>query len=141
MWRLAARATSSFVLTPLRGGRVRLRETLQQAVKAGNGSLPLVGLICFLVGMIMALQSAYQLSSFGAVELVADLVAVSISRELAPFAHRDHRGRPFRLGDRGRVGDDASRKRDRCSRGHGYRPDIVPGGTSPGRPDDHPARA
>ncbi len=85
MWRLAVQATSSLVLTPFRGGKIRLRETLVQAVRAGNGSLPLVGLICFLVGMIMALQSAYQLRNFGAVQLVADLVAVSVSRELAPL--------------------------------------------------------
>jgi phospholipid/cholesterol/gamma-HCH transport system permease protein len=85
MWRLAVTAISGFVMTPLRGERVRWRETLVQAVRAGNGSLALVGLICFLVGMIMALQSAYQLQTFGAVEMVADLVAVSVSRELAPL--------------------------------------------------------
>ena len=85
MWRLAVQATRSFVLTPLRGGKVRFRETLVQAVRAGNGSLPLVALICFLVGMIMALQSAYQLQTYGALDLVSSLVAVSISRELAPL--------------------------------------------------------
>ena len=85
MWRLAVQATRSFVETPLRGGKVRFRETLVQAVRAGNGSLPLVALICFLVGMIMALQSAYQLYAYGALDLVSSLVAVSISRELAPL--------------------------------------------------------
>ena len=85
MWRLAVQAARSFVETPLRGGKVRIRETLVQAVRAGDGSLPLVGLICFLVGMIMALQSAYQLRTYGAVDLVSSLVAVSISRELAPL--------------------------------------------------------
>lgn len=85
MWRLAVQATRSFVETPLRGGKVRFRETLFQALRAGNGSLPLVGLICFLVGMIMALQSAYQLRTYGALDLVSSLVAVSMSRELAPL--------------------------------------------------------
>jgi len=85
MWRLAVQATSSFVLTPFRGGKVRFRETLVQAVRAGNGSLPLVGLICFLVGMIMALQTAYQLRTYGALDLVSSLVAVSMTRELAPL--------------------------------------------------------
>ena len=83
--RLAGRAASSAAAAPFGRGRVRLRETLAQAVRAGNGSLPLVALICFLVGMIMALQSAYQLRDFGAVDLVASLVAVSVSRELAPL--------------------------------------------------------
>jgi len=83
--RLGARATRTAVVAPFRGAKLRYRETMAQASRAGNGSLPLVALICFLVGMIMALQSAYQLRNFGAVDLVADLVAVSVSRELAPL--------------------------------------------------------
>jgi phospholipid/cholesterol/gamma-HCH transport system permease protein len=85
MWRLAVRATSMFVSSPFSDRKVRVRETVDQALRAGNGSLPLVALICVLVGMIMALQSAYQLRDFGAMELVSSLVAVSISRELAPL--------------------------------------------------------
>jgi phospholipid/cholesterol/gamma-HCH transport system permease protein len=85
LWRLAVQATRSFVLAPFIGGKIRFRETLVQAVRAGNGSLPLVALICFLVGMIMALQSAYQLQTYGALDLVSSLVAVSMSRELAPL--------------------------------------------------------
>jgi phospholipid/cholesterol/gamma-HCH transport system permease protein len=85
MWRLGLRATSHFLFSPLLGRRVRVRATVDQAVRAGWDSVPLVALICFLVGMIMALQAAYQLRTFGAVELVADLVAVSVSRELAPL--------------------------------------------------------
>jgi len=44
-----------------------------------------VTLISVLVGMILALQSAYQLRQLGAIELTADLVAVSVTRELAPL--------------------------------------------------------
>lgn len=84
-WRLGAAAASRFLLNPLRGEPIRWRLTLRQAVEAGNRSLPLVVLLCFLVGMIVALQSAYQLQRFGASVLVADLVAVSMSRELGPL--------------------------------------------------------
>jgi phospholipid/cholesterol/gamma-HCH transport system permease protein len=42
-------------------------------------------LIAFFVGLIIAMQSAYQLAKFGASVYVADLVAVSITRELAPL--------------------------------------------------------
>jgi phospholipid/cholesterol/gamma-HCH transport system permease protein len=85
LWQLALAATSHALLGPLRGERVRLRATVTQAVRAGFSSLPLVALICFLVGMIMALQSAYQLRQLGALDLVASLVAISITRELAPL--------------------------------------------------------
>jgi phospholipid/cholesterol/gamma-HCH transport system permease protein len=85
LWRLAVAALARGLVGPFRGERVRARATMVQAVRAGVDSLPLVGLICFLVGMIMALQSAYQLRDLGAQDLVASLVAISMTRELAPL--------------------------------------------------------
>ena len=70
---------------PLRGGRLRVGATTAQIVSTGNNSLWLVALISTLIGMILALQSAYQLSQFGVTGLVANLVAVSMTRELAPL--------------------------------------------------------
>jgi phospholipid/cholesterol/gamma-HCH transport system permease protein len=85
LWRLTVAAFERSLIGPFRGDRFRLRATVTQAVRAGVDSLPLVALICFLVGMIMALQSAYQLRQLGAMDLVAGLVAVSMTRELAPL--------------------------------------------------------
>jgi phospholipid/cholesterol/gamma-HCH transport system permease protein len=85
LWRLTVEAFERALIGPFRGERVRLRAAVTQAVRAGVDSLPLVALICFLVGMIMALQSAYQLRQLGAMDLVAGLVAVSMTRELAPL--------------------------------------------------------
>lgn len=82
---IAAGALERTLVGPWRGERFRLRAAVDQVSRAGNESLPLVALISFLVGMILALQSAHQLRELGAVALVADLVAVSISRELAPL--------------------------------------------------------
>ncbi|MGI8738205.1 MAG: MlaE family ABC transporter permease [Gammaproteobacteria bacterium] len=61
------------------------KHVVREFLRSGNRSLPLISLICVLIGMIMALQSAHQLAQFGAQELVADLVAVSMTRELAPL--------------------------------------------------------
>lgn len=69
----------------VRAQPMRAREIVHQMLEAGNRSLPLVGLISALIGMILALQSAYQLRQFGATDLVADLVAISVTRELAPL--------------------------------------------------------
>lgn len=85
MGRLAAASTSHLMRALRRREKLRARATLQQIVRAGYSSVPLVALLCFLVGMIMALQSAYQLNQMGAMDLVPSLVAVSISRELAPL--------------------------------------------------------
>lgn len=84
-WRLAVAAASRFVTGPFRPENLHVRATVDQCVRAGNNSLPLVALISFLMGMIMALQSAYQLHELGALDLVASLVAVAITRELAPL--------------------------------------------------------
>jgi phospholipid/cholesterol/gamma-HCH transport system permease protein len=47
--------------------------------------VPIVLLINFLVGFVMAFQSAKQLKMFGANIYVADLVGISLTRELAPL--------------------------------------------------------
>lgn len=83
--RLAARAAERALVGPWRGERFRLAAAIAQIRRAGNQSLPLVALISVLVGMILALQSAYQLADLGATQLVANLVAISVTRELAPL--------------------------------------------------------
>jgi len=74
----------SFV-APIKGKGLRLKETVYQMVRIGYQAVPLVFLISFFIGLIMAMQSAYQLRKFGAEIYVADLVAVSITRELGPL--------------------------------------------------------
>src|SRR5688572_18585410 len=53
--------------------------------KTGADAVPIVLLINFLVGFVTAYQSANQLKSFGANIYVADLVGLSVTRELAPL--------------------------------------------------------
>ena len=74
----------SFV-APIKGKGLRLKETVHQIVNIGYQAVPLVFLISFFIGLIMAMQSAYQLKKVGAEIYVADLVAVSITRELGPL--------------------------------------------------------
>ncbi len=63
---------------------LRWRETLEQMQKVGVKSLPLVFLTAIFTGMVLALQSAYQLKKFSALQFTADLVSLSITRELGP---------------------------------------------------------
>src|SRR5438128_12686672 len=53
--------------------------------ETGVQSAPIVVLIAVLVGVILVLQTAYQLQRYGQVHLVAGLVAVSVTRELGPL--------------------------------------------------------
>jgi phospholipid/cholesterol/gamma-HCH transport system permease protein len=53
--------------------------------RAGADAVPIVLLINFLVGFVMALQSSPQLEAMGANILVADLIGIAMLRELAPL--------------------------------------------------------
>lgn len=53
--------------------------------RAGADGFPIVVLITFLVGMVTAFQAIVQLRQFGADIFVADLVALSVTRELGPL--------------------------------------------------------
>jgi len=53
--------------------------------RTGADALPIVLLINFLMGFVMAYQSARQLKMYGANVYVADLVGISVTRELAPL--------------------------------------------------------
>ena len=64
---------------------VRWRDALLAAENAGVNALPIVFLISFLIGLIMAFQSAIPMRQFGAEIFVADLVALSMLRELGPL--------------------------------------------------------
>lgn len=65
--------------------KVRVKETVSEIVKAGYNSVPIIVVISFFIGVILAFQAAYQLKKVGALIYVADLVGVSITRELGPI--------------------------------------------------------
>ncbi|HET6234973.1 MAG TPA: ABC transporter permease [Acetobacteraceae bacterium] len=64
---------------------LRIGDLLRQADQAGVRALPLVALLGFLMGMILAFQSAIPMRRFGADLLVANLVTISLVRELGPL--------------------------------------------------------
>ncbi len=55
-----------------------------QMVFAGMDSLIIVFFVAFFTGIVIAMQSAYQLTRFGANIFVAPMVAISLARELGP---------------------------------------------------------
>ncbi|MBN2309058.1 MAG: ABC transporter permease [Candidatus Hydrogenedentes bacterium] len=73
------------VAAPFRGKGLRIRAAVECFVEFGYHSMPIVGLICFLIGAIMAMQASYQLARFGATQYIANLVGVAAVRELAPL--------------------------------------------------------
>lgn len=65
-----------------RPSRLVIGETIRQVHATGVAAIPIVMVICFLMGIVLAYQSARQLEQFGANIFMVDLVANSIFREL-----------------------------------------------------------
>jgi len=65
--------------------RIRWRTILHNMQSAGFEALPIVGLLSFLMGVVIAYQGADQLQRFGANIFIADLVGLSMLRELSPL--------------------------------------------------------
>lgn len=61
------------------------RAVLSLAARAGAEGVPIVLLLDFLVGFVMGYQSARQLEIYGANVYVADVVGISVTRELGPL--------------------------------------------------------
>ncbi|MGA7801405.1 MAG: MlaE family lipid ABC transporter permease subunit [Gammaproteobacteria bacterium] len=65
--------------------RIRWRAVAADMRTAGVNALPIAGLLSFLMGIVIAYQGAAQLQLYGASIYVADLVGLSMLRELAPM--------------------------------------------------------
>ena len=65
--------------------RFRWRPVLYNIRSAGVDALPIVGLLSFLLGIVVAYQGAGQLRQYGANIFVTDLVGLSMLREFAPL--------------------------------------------------------
>jgi len=63
----------------------RKGEVVNQALNIGVNALPLVALISFLIGLVLALQSAAQLRQFGANIFIVDLVVIAMTAEMGPL--------------------------------------------------------
>ena len=70
---------------PWRWRMIRMKELLAHAEQAGTRSLPLIILLGYLMGLILAFQSAIPMRRFGAEVFVANLVSISLLRELGPL--------------------------------------------------------
>ncbi|HEX5698847.1 MAG TPA: MlaE family lipid ABC transporter permease subunit, partial [Rhodoferax sp.] len=78
----SSHALFDWVLHP---SRIRWRVVLFNLRSAGFDALPIVGLLSFLLGVVVAYQGADQLRQYGANIFVADLVGLSMLREFAPL--------------------------------------------------------
>jgi phospholipid/cholesterol/gamma-HCH transport system permease protein len=64
---------------------VRWKDVWRICERVGADALPIVALISFLIGVILAFQSAIPMKRFGAEIFVADLIGLAMLRELGPL--------------------------------------------------------
>jgi len=75
----------ALVLALFNPRQVRWKDVLLVAETAGVNAFPIIALISFLIGLIMAFQSAIPMRQFGAEIFVANLIGLSMLRELGPL--------------------------------------------------------
>jgi phospholipid/cholesterol/gamma-HCH transport system permease protein len=68
--------------TALHPSRLRVTALTHHMQQAGLNAVPIVGLMGFLIGIVLAFQGATQLKQFGAEIYVVDLISISLLREL-----------------------------------------------------------
>jgi phospholipid/cholesterol/gamma-HCH transport system permease protein len=72
------------MIGPFKGKAAKREGIFSQMAYAGVDSLLIAAFVSFFTGVVIAMQSAYQLKRFGANIFVAPMVAISIARELGP---------------------------------------------------------
>lgn len=82
---LIGELTYWLVVAPWRGKGLKWDRTMEQITKIGIEGIPIVTFLSFLIGAVLALNSASQLRQFGAAIYIANLVGVSMTREMAPL--------------------------------------------------------
>ena len=79
------RAASALAASLLPRARVRWRDTLALVDGAGADALPVIALVGFLMGVIIAFEIGNVAQQFGAVLYTVDVVGIALVRELAPL--------------------------------------------------------
>jgi phospholipid/cholesterol/gamma-HCH transport system permease protein len=78
-------STAAGLLVPFGRKGIKWDRTLQQMTLVGVEAVPIVIFISLLVGVVLALNGATQLRQFGAAIFIANLVGISMTREMGPL--------------------------------------------------------
>jgi phospholipid/cholesterol/gamma-HCH transport system permease protein len=77
--------TKAFLNLFIKPKNIRFNAILYHIENSGLNALPIIFLISFLIGIILAFQGAVQLEKFGANIYIVETVTLSVVRELAPL--------------------------------------------------------
>jgi phospholipid/cholesterol/gamma-HCH transport system permease protein len=77
---LMVRSLSYLPTLPRQGARF-----IEQCYMIGYTTLPIVAILSFFIGLVLALEAGYAMSDFGAKDFIGSLVGLSMARELGPM--------------------------------------------------------
>ena len=79
------RDTVAGLAVPFGRGGIKWDRAVQQMALIGSAAVPIVVFISLLIGVVLALNGAQQLRQFGAAIFIANLVGISMTREMGPL--------------------------------------------------------
>ena len=79
---LTGRLTFCFAQGLRHPARLRLRSAVHHLDRTGLRAVPIIALMCFLIGCILAQQGFFHFQRFGAPDYVVDLVTILVLREI-----------------------------------------------------------
>jgi phospholipid/cholesterol/gamma-HCH transport system permease protein len=82
---VAWQTARAVLAAPRRGRGLRLDRAVFELDHAACGALPILALISFLLGLVLAMQAYGQLRVWGAEIYIADMVGVSVTTEIGPL--------------------------------------------------------
>ncbi len=77
--------TAAELARPFGRRGIKWDRTVQQMALVGTEAVPIVAFISVLIGVVLALNGAQQLRQFGAAIFIANLVGISMTREMGPL--------------------------------------------------------
>ena len=86
---------------PFKKQPVKLAAIFSQMVEIGLSALPIVFMLSFAIGVMLAIQGIHTLKQFGAEERVVLGIALSVAREFGPLINQYISCRPYRISARG----------------------------------------
>jgi phospholipid/cholesterol/gamma-HCH transport system permease protein len=85
LWKFGCRTISEFVRTFGKPALVRWPQVFYYMDQAGIRAIPIIGVLCWLLGTILGYQAGYQMRNFGAELYMPALIAYSITWEIGPM--------------------------------------------------------
>lgn len=77
--------TVSLLYSVLHPSSIRFKAIIKNIEEAGVKALPIVAVTAFLIGIVVSYQASVQLEKLGANIFIVEMIAISITRELAPL--------------------------------------------------------